>query len=274
VLAADRIDERYAQRVAGLAELVVVVTVEHGTTTTTEPLHEPPLTAEQWAALRGRGDLRFRSTAAALPMKAFARPLVGLDNRPVAALVVGLPESTLAPIEPADMSLYLILSGGVLVILWLVGGVAAWGLGRPPLVSGTRVAPPHHVPPPPALHEPDLVNGHTPSLSSTPNSVRQLPGLLIDHGRRLVESNGRSVTLTPTEFGLLWLLAAEPGQVVSRETLMEQLRGADWQAEPGLLDSHVSNLRRKIEPDPSRPRYVLTVRGVGYKLADATSQDT
>jgi DNA-binding response OmpR family regulator len=45
--------------------------------------------------------------------------------------------------------------------------------------------------------------------------------------------------------------------------LMEQLRGADWQAEPGLLDSHVSNLRRKIEPDPAI-RYVLTIRGIGF----------
>jgi hypothetical protein len=272
VLAADRVDERYAQRVAGLAELVVVVTVENGLTTTTEPLLGPPLTADQWASLRGRGDLRFRSMAAAQPMKAFARPLLGLDSRPVGALVVGLPESTLAPIEPADMPLYLALGGGVLVSLWLVGGVAAWGLARPTRSAPAR-ATVRPVAQPAALADPAAGNGAIAPLSDTPASVRQLPGLLIDHGRRLVEANGHAVTLTPTEFDLLWLLAAEPGQVVSRETLLEQLRGADWQAEPGLLDSHVSNLRRKIEPDPSRPRYVLTVRGVGYKLVEAEAQD-
>jgi DNA-binding response OmpR family regulator len=86
--------------------------------------------------------------------------------------------------------------------------------------------------------------------------------------RHRVEVDGHEVSLTPTEFGLLWALADEPGRVVTRESLLEQLRGADWQAEPGLLDTHVSNLRRKIEPDPAHPRYVLTVRGVGFRLGE------
>jgi hypothetical protein len=266
VLAADAVDERYAQRVASITDLVVVLTVENGQTTATEPLTGPPLTADQWASLRGRGDLRFRSTVAAQPLKAFARPLLGLDSRPVGALVVGLPETSLAPVEPADVPLYLILTGGVLVGLWLIGGIAAWGLGRASTPEATLLPAP--VPPAPTRARADPG-----SASTADDSIRQLPGLMIDRERRLVEANGQPVMLTPTEFALLWLLALEPGRVLSREMLMEQLRGADWQAEPGLLDSHISNLRRKIEPDPSRPRYVLTIRGVGFKLAEMNGQD-
>jgi DNA-binding response OmpR family regulator len=66
---------------------------------------------------------------------------------------------------------------------------------------------------------------------------------------------------------LLWELASAPGRVFSRETLLERVWGYDYFGDTRLVDVHVRRLRTKIEPDPSNPRYVVTVRGLGYKLA-------
>jgi DNA-binding response OmpR family regulator len=80
--------------------------------------------------------------------------------------------------------------------------------------------------------------------------------------------SGRSLDLTPTEFGLLATLAASPGRIFTRSQLLDALRGIAFESYERAIDSHVKNLRRKIEPDPRQPRYVLTVYGVGYRFAD------
>ena len=82
-----------------------------------------------------------------------------------------------------------------------------------------------------------------------------------------VELEGRPINLTPTEFQFLLALARHPGQVLSRDRLMELAHGYDYVAEERTADAHIKNLRRKVESDPSNPHYILTVLGVGYKLA-------
>ena len=80
---------------------------------------------------------------------------------------------------------------------------------------------------------------------------------------------GRAVDLTPTEFQLLATLVREPGRVFTRGQLLDALRGVTLDTYERAIDAHVKNLRKKIESEPGRPRYVLTVHGVGYRFADA-----
>ena len=79
--------------------------------------------------------------------------------------------------------------------------------------------------------------------------------------------DGRLVELTPTEYKLLATLASYPGRVYSRLELIEQLRSWDYEGFERTVDAHIKNLRKKIEPNPRRPRYVETVIGVGYRMA-------
>ena len=90
--------------------------------------------------------------------------------------------------------------------------------------------------------------------------------LTIDFTRHAVALGGRAVDLTPTEFNLLEVLAREPGRVFSRSQLIDRVLGPDFAGFERTIDVHVMNLRRKVEPDPARPRYVRTVFGVGYKF--------
>jgi DNA-binding response OmpR family regulator len=83
----------------------------------------------------------------------------------------------------------------------------------------------------------------------------------------VVRRAGEEVYLTKTEFELLCELAANPGRVLSREHLLERIWGYDYFGDGRLVDVHVRRLRTKLEREPARPRYVLTVRGMGYKLA-------
>ncbi|HKZ54153.1 MAG TPA: response regulator transcription factor [Anaerolineales bacterium] len=79
---------------------------------------------------------------------------------------------------------------------------------------------------------------------------------------------GRPLDLTATEFQLLAALARQPGRIFTRSQLLEAVRGVAFESYERAIDTHVKNLRRKLEPDPRQPRYILTVYGVGYKLAD------
>jgi DNA-binding response OmpR family regulator len=90
--------------------------------------------------------------------------------------------------------------------------------------------------------------------------------LLIDEDRRLVEVDGKPVELTPTEWGLLVALARVPGRPYSRYELINRVRGYEFEGYERTVDSHVKNLRRKVEPDPSNPRIIETVLSVGYRL--------
>lgn len=92
--------------------------------------------------------------------------------------------------------------------------------------------------------------------------------LVLDVPRMRTEVAGTAVDLTPTEFTLLATLARQPGRIFTRSQLLDALHGVAFESYERAIDSHVKNLRRKIEPDPRRPRYVLTVYGVGYRLAD------
>ena len=97
----------------------------------------------------------------------------------------------------------------------------------------------------------------------------EIDRLRIDPARRLVELDGTAVQLTYVEFELLRTLAMRPGRVFSRQSLLSTLWGGAEYREQRTIDVHVRHLREKLEPDPGKPRYILTVRGVGYRFKDA-----
>jgi len=90
----------------------------------------------------------------------------------------------------------------------------------------------------------------------------------LDTAKMRAEVAGRAVEVTPTEFELLATLARQPGRVFTRAQLLDAIRGVEVDSFDRAIDTHVKNLRRKIEPDARHPRYLLTVHGVGYKLAE------
>ena len=90
--------------------------------------------------------------------------------------------------------------------------------------------------------------------------------LLIDHDQRVVTVRGEAAELTPTEWGVLVALADRPGRVCSRLELVNRVRGYEFEGYERTVDSHIKNLRRKIEQDPARPVFVQTVTGAGYRL--------
>jgi DNA-binding response OmpR family regulator len=79
---------------------------------------------------------------------------------------------------------------------------------------------------------------------------------------------GKIIDLTPTEFQLLATLAREPGRIFTRAQLLDAVRGVAFESYERAIDAHVKNIRRKIEPNPREPRYLLSVYGIGYKFAD------
>ena len=92
--------------------------------------------------------------------------------------------------------------------------------------------------------------------------------LELDLVRHRVTAAGRSVALTPTEFELLATLAREPGRVWTRSQLLDAVHGFSLETYERAIDGHIRNLRKKLEPDDAAPRYVRTVHGVGYALAE------
>jgi two-component system, OmpR family, alkaline phosphatase synthesis response regulator PhoP len=93
--------------------------------------------------------------------------------------------------------------------------------------------------------------------------------VVIDLPHRSVERDGSRIELTATEFELLRTLASSPGRVFTRGQLLDSIRGVSFESYERAIDAHIKNLRKKLEPDPRRPRYVVTVYGVGYKFSDA-----
>ncbi len=93
--------------------------------------------------------------------------------------------------------------------------------------------------------------------------------LVIDEPQRLVTVRGAAVALTPTEWGVLVALATVPGRVYSRFELINRVRGYEFEGYERTVDSHVKNLRRKVEDDPANPQIVQTVLGGGYRLGVA-----
>ncbi|MCB9078305.1 MAG: response regulator transcription factor [Anaerolineaceae bacterium] len=100
-----------------------------------------------------------------------------------------------------------------------------------------------------------------------PSEVLEAHGLSLDKASRLVRLEGKPVDLTPSEFDLLATLMAWPGRAFSRGELLDRLQGASFDGVERTIDVHIRNLRTKIEPEPSQPRYVETVFGVGYRFS-------
>lgn len=101
-------------------------------------------------------------------------------------------------------------------------------------------------------------------------AVFQVGTLHLDTGRREVKINGRLVDLTPSEFSLLQTMLENPGFVFTRSELIERGLGQAYLGMDRTLDSHIKNLRRKIEPDPKNPIFIQTVYGIGYRLSEPT----
>jgi DNA-binding response OmpR family regulator len=93
--------------------------------------------------------------------------------------------------------------------------------------------------------------------------------LVVDLSRRHVWAGGKRVELTTTEFEILSFLAAHPGWVYTRRQIMQHLWDGDFYGDVRSADVHVQRIRKKIEPDPKNPRYIHTVRGMGYRFSDA-----
>jgi DNA-binding response OmpR family regulator len=107
------------------------------------------------------------------------------------------------------------------------------------------------------------------NVRSTAAEVIRVADLTLDTQRLQVSAEGRDIEeLTPTEFELLAALAGQPGRVFTRAQLLEAIHGVAFESYERAIDAHIKNIRRKIEPKPGEPRYILTVYGVGYKFAD------
>ena len=100
-----------------------------------------------------------------------------------------------------------------------------------------------------------------------PAALLRAGDLALDRERREVIVDGSSVDLTPSEFDLLATFLSAPGRVFSRLELLDKLQGDAYEGFERTIDVHIRNLRTKIEPDPRNPRYIVTVYGIGYRLA-------
>jgi DNA-binding response OmpR family regulator len=104
--------------------------------------------------------------------------------------------------------------------------------------------------------------------AGTPGDRLRVADLVLDLARMRVTRDGVAVELTPSEFQLLAALARHPGRIFTRSQLLDALHGVTFESYERAIDAHVKNIRRKLEPNPREPRYLLTVYGVGYRLAD------
>jgi len=103
--------------------------------------------------------------------------------------------------------------------------------------------------------------------------VLTIGDLQLDLEKRELKRDGKPVHLTPHQFDLLRLLARNEGKLLTHRMILKEVWGPGYGSESNLLHVHVSQLRRKIEPDPARPRYLLTEPGAGYRLVDPATRD-
>lgn len=101
------------------------------------------------------------------------------------------------------------------------------------------------------------------------SDVLRVGNIEIDLGARTVVSGGNSVDLTATEFELLVVMASQPGRVFTRAQLLDAVRGVSFESYERAVDSHIKNLRKKLEDNPGEARTIVTIYGVGYKYDDA-----
>ena len=112
-----------------------------------------------------------------------------------------------------------------------------------------------------------VLRRHSDTTTTDDDHVR-IGGLDVDLRRMVVHVDGAAIELTPKEFAVIRALGRQPGRVMSRRQLLDAAFGFDHYALDRTIDMHVMHVRRKIELDPNHPRYVLTVKGYGYRLAD------
>jgi len=108
-------------------------------------------------------------------------------------------------------------------------------------------------------------------VAATPTDVVRAGDVTLDIPRMSVRVKAKAIELTPTEFQLLATLARAPGRVFTRAQLLDAVHGVAFEPYERAIDAHVKNIRRKLEPDPREPRYLLTVHGVGYRFAEERS---
>lgn len=96
--------------------------------------------------------------------------------------------------------------------------------------------------------------------------VLQFDNLTIDYGKRIVMHDSRKVELTPKEFEILWLMASNPSKVFTKANLLDKVWESDFYGDDNTVTVHIRRLREKLEQDPSSPRYIKTVWGIGYKF--------
>ncbi len=104
------------------------------------------------------------------------------------------------------------------------------------------------------------------AIGPTPSEILRAADITLDKASRLVTVNDCAVNLTPSEFELLAVLMSSPGRVFSRSVLLDQVQGTSFEGVERTIDVHIRNLRTTIEPDPSKPIYIETVFGVGYRF--------
>ena len=104
--------------------------------------------------------------------------------------------------------------------------------------------------------------------AASAEEIIRVANLTLDAPRLRLTIDGRPIELTPTEFQLLATLARQPGRIFTRGQLLDAVHGIAFESYERAIDAHIKNIRRKIEPDPREPRYILTVYGMGYKFAE------
>ena len=109
----------------------------------------------------------------------------------------------------------------------------------------------------------------TDNAQSTPGrELIRIADLTLDLPRMRATVDQQPIELTPTEFELLAALASQPGRIFTRAQLLDAVHGVAFESYERAIDAHIKNIRRKLEPNPRQPRYILTVYGIGYKFAD------
>jgi two-component system alkaline phosphatase synthesis response regulator PhoP len=106
------------------------------------------------------------------------------------------------------------------------------------------------------------------SISNAGSDIIRVADVTLDVPRMQATVGGQPADLTPTEFQLLATLARQPGRIFTRAQLLDAIHGVAFESYERAIDAHIKNIRRKIEPNPREPRYILMVYGVGYKFAD------
>ncbi|WP_052220782.1 response regulator transcription factor [Clostridium homopropionicum] len=106
-----------------------------------------------------------------------------------------------------------------------------------------------------------LITASDSSILSFDNNM-----LIIDYEKRMVKLNNKEITFTPNEFDILYALAVNKGIVLTREQLIDKVFGVDFEGFDRTIDVHIKNIRKKLEEDTRKPRYIITVMRVGYKF--------